>query len=52
MDQKSKEAADILAAYFSQALKKVEALERELLKEKKARVDLEKRVRQLERGDG
>lgn len=51
MDQKTKNAAEILAEYFSQAQKKIEALERALRKEQSARQELEKRVRKLERGE-
>ena len=51
MDQKTKDAAMMLAEYFSQAQKRIEALERALRKEREARAELEKRVRKLERGD-
>lgn len=51
MDQKTRNAAEILAEYFSQAQKRIEALERALRKEQAARAELEKRVRKLERGE-
>lgn len=51
MDQKTKDAAQMLAEYFAQTQKRIEALERALRKEREARIELERRVRKLERGD-
>lgn len=51
MDQKTREAAEILAEYFSKSQKRLDAMEREIRKEKEALFALEKRVRKIERGD-
>ena len=51
MDQKTREAAEMLAEYFSKSQKRLDAMEREIRKEKEALSALEKRVRKIERGD-
>ena len=51
MDQKTREAAEMLAEYFSKSQKRLDAMEREIRTEKEALSALEKRVRKIERGD-